>query len=125
MRSILRAILPAIAGSTLGFVVHQLIQRRSKSSDEPQDTDLVVASPLTNALIGVAVGAIAGRRAGFLAGFAVSAAAGTRLDEANRALDCLRDRLGERAEPAAGEQAADETTAAAPEAVDSLESDEG
>ena len=84
MRAILRAILPALAGSTLGFVVHQLLAQRSAPERERRGTELIIASPISNAAIAIAAGAIAGRRAAFLTGFALSAAAGSKLDSGCR-----------------------------------------
>ena len=95
MRRILRAILAALAGSTAGYVVHQLMARREEPAPEGEGAALVVGAPMLNTVLGTAAGLVAGPCAAFWTGFAVSAAVGARLDAEVPALAEFHVRVAE------------------------------
>jgi hypothetical protein len=101
MRRFFKALFPALAGSTAGHAVHQMLARRSMSPEEREAEPLIFGSPMINAVIAALCGVVAGRRAAFWVGFGISAVAGTDLDRKVPALAGLHDRLLELGEEAA------------------------
>ena len=100
MRRLFRTTLAALAGSTAGYVVHQLKARKSMDEDDARADVLTVGAPLLNtaaaALFGLAAGRH-GRGLAFISGFAVSVTAGARLDDMVPALKAAGARAREMA----------------------------
>jgi len=81
-RRILFAALAALAGSTAGFVLHQLRERSAEI--DSGDVDLYVAAPVSAAGLATIVGVVGGRRGpvfAFIAGAAISFFFGSDLDD--------------------------------------------
>jgi hypothetical protein len=94
----------AAAGSTAGYVIHQLVNRPPQAEGEEGDgaLSLTVGAPLATTLIAGLIGVLAGRkrrRAPFLAGLGLAAVGGLELDRAIR--DAVTGAIEKkRAEPA-------------------------
>lgn len=89
-------VVAAVAGSTAGYVSHQVLSRKEDPAANPP---LVVGAPVTVMLLATALGSLAGRRGpliGFVAGLLAATLLGTRLDDAIPGVSDARKRSIER-----------------------------
>lgn len=88
----------AFAGATVGYVAHQLMQRRS--NPEGAATELIVGAPPFTAVVAAVIGIVFGRSqaSAFLAGAAITASVGDKLDMAMPAMASAKQKLLDRAQ---------------------------
>lgn len=105
MKRLFSTVSAAFAGSTAGYVLHQVMAAKKASPKDAKQPPLVVGAPVVTAGIASIVGVFFGKRAAvaaFITGAAVAGVLGDKLDGMVPGLGDVKQRMLKQAKDTAG-----------------------